>query len=62
MTGRKRLERGWAVPEDADMPAVKLETKRDRLSETLRIALPAIAESLFTAIIGFVDSFRRRDR
>ncbi len=31
--------------------------KRDTLTETIRIALPAIAESLFTAIIGFVDSF-----
>ena len=39
------------------MPAVKHEIKREMLSETLRIALPAIAESLFTAIIGFVDSF-----
>ncbi len=29
----------------------------DTLTETNRIALPAIAESLFTAIIGFVDSF-----
>ena len=39
------------------MPAVKHEIKREMLSETIRIALPAIAESLFTAIIGFVDSF-----
>lgn len=31
--------------------------KKDAMTETLRIALPAIAESLFTAIIGFVDSF-----
>ena len=31
--------------------------KRNTLAETFRIALPAIAESLFTAIIGFVDSF-----
>ncbi len=34
-----------------------IRTKRDALRETLRIALPAIAESLFTAVIGFVDSF-----
>ena len=32
-------------------------TTKNTLRETLRIALPAIAESLFTAIIGFVDSF-----
>ena len=31
--------------------------KRETLRETLRIAWPAIAESLFTAVIGFVDSF-----
>jgi len=31
--------------------------KKDTLRETVRIALPAIAESLFTAVIGFVDSF-----
>jgi putative MATE family efflux protein len=31
--------------------------KRDMLAETLRIASPAIAESLFTAVIGFIDSF-----
>ena len=31
--------------------------KKNMLRETLTIAVPAIAESLFTAIIGFVDSF-----
>ena len=31
--------------------------KKEILRETLHIALPAIAESLFTSIIGFVDSF-----
>lgn len=39
------------------MSAAKFGMKRTALTETIRIALPAIAESLCTAIIGFVDSF-----